>query len=702
METEVTPPGSVSEWLRDGEPRSFTPPRIAVLVVHGMGQQNRLDTLSSVAERLAHPEDLAPVTTSGQPLTITQAGTSRAWSRDGLSAEFVPFEVRPKGDNTPAGRVDCYETYWAPLTAGIPTLRDVANFLRRAGTENLLGRRYTRMIYGKAETFDIPVWTALHLLIALILIVSLGLLNATMAIVGWASRSAVRVQDAPTTAVVLWTLVAVVTFAVPLILTINLRAVRRAAARRSGGHTAQNAATPAPGGTGEDMTDDRARPAHTAERGTSPAESPGLIDNVDRVLRWLTLILMPVALTVLAAASSIAVYTASKATPCPRDAGPFCDSVLFYHLTLPPHVIIREALIACAGLAVVIAVIASLVELLAHRVPSLAVTAPAERRKRSFSITRGLTIALFVALVGVGYLAYTLARMPHTPPAVMAGDTWLRWQVFSVWAVLASLAFFVRGFLIEYAGDVAVYVSSHRLDRFHEVRSRIRESVDRTVEMLYSMRAGDGFAYDHVIVVGHSLGSLIAFDALNRLIAKDQATAPGPKRLNVHTRTPLLLTFGSPLDKISFLFSRQVQRGPTRMALSATTQPMLLSDDLRPAKWVNVWSPWDIVSGPLEYFDPSDQTSQKHPGTRIKNIVDTKALTPLAAHVEYWQTATVFEELLSEIDRLIHPVPRASAAAAPSSDQHEDAHIGTPLTGEQLPGADPDLPPHHDPPVTSD
>jgi hypothetical protein len=48
---------------------------------------------------------------------------------------------------------------------------------------------------------------------------------------------------------------------------------------------------------------------------------------------------------------------------------------------------------------------------------------------------------------------------------------------------------------------------------------------------------------------------------------------------------------------------------------------------------VNIYSRWDIISGPLDYYDRRDR-SNRNP---VKNIKDDKASTLLAAHVEYWR-----------------------------------------------------------------
>src|SRR5213080_2751829 len=57
--------------------------------------------------------------------------------------------------------------------------------------------------------------------------------------------------------------------------------------------------------------------------------------------------------------------------------------------------------------------------------------------------------------------------------------------------------------------------------------------------------------YSRVVVVGHSLGSVLAYDTLNALINEDQVCA---KQRGVVSKTRALITFGSPLDKTAFMF----------------------------------------------------------------------------------------------------------------------------------------------------
>ena len=216
------------------------------------------------------------------------------------------------------------------------------------------------------------------------------------------------------------------------------------------------------------------------------------------------------------------------------------------------------------------------------------------------------------------------------------------WRPYVSWALLVLLSLVARRFFVEYVGDVAAYVTPHRLDRFRKLRAAIEAKVKETAAAVYAAKdEGGAPLYDGVIVVGHSLGSVIAYDTLNALIERDRldGVAAGA---GVRDRTRLFLTFGSPLDKLAFLFARQSDRTTeAREALAASRQPLAQGAADRPFPWVNVYSPKDILGGRVDFFDdPKAAEAQK-----VRNEVDGEILVPLAAHTEFWTNHKVFAVL---------------------------------------------------------
>lgn len=240
---------------------------------------------------------------------------------------------------------------------------------------------------------------------------------------------------------------------------------------------------------------------------------------------------------------------------------------------------------------------------------------------------------------------------------VPAESLWY-WAMLGFWVLLVLASKKVRDVLVEYVGDVAIYVAPHLLDRFSELRKRIRQCVYDTAEQIYGMHTPGTttLTYSNIALVGHSLGSVATYDVINTLIARDNARGTP---LKVQARTALLLTFGSPLDKIAFVFAAQGTRTTeTRERLAATTQPLIQDYKYRTFPWINIYSDQDVVSGDLTFYDnlndekAKEQIDKRYSERRcVENERDTKAQTPLLAHLQYWKNEILFDKLHTMITR---------------------------------------------------
>src|SRR5579872_329244 len=284
-------------------------------------------------------------------------------------------------------------------------------------------------------------------------------------------------------------------------------------------------------------------------------------------------------------------------------------------------------------------------------------------------------IVVVAALMGIFHVTgWTI--WPVWPPdssgacswATVRGGCWLnallrhRLLVFAVWAFELGLAAAVRWALIEYVGDVTGYIAAYSVSKFWKLRQDIRDAAMKVTRAVYRARqeGKDEFLYDKIVVVGHSLGSVISYDALNSLLLEASLSSDP---LFVPERTRMFLTFGSPLDKTAFLFrTLKDMHSAVREVGAAAVQPMIADYAFRPQEWVNLWSPADIISGHLDYYDlPTAANAKiKEPAAlravpliyerrRVRNEIDRWARTPLRAHVEYWTGATFAEELVRGI-----------------------------------------------------
>lgn len=101
--------------------------KLAVFVTHGMGQQVPFATLDAVFERLRRLEPYS----SARP----EAETVRLGGQ-----QMQRLVLRLPAHNR---EIHFYEGYWAPLTEGEVTLRDISAFLLRAGLNGILNSTTT-------------------------------------------------------------------------------------------------------------------------------------------------------------------------------------------------------------------------------------------------------------------------------------------------------------------------------------------------------------------------------------------------------------------------------------------------------------------------------------------------------------------------------------------------------------------------------
>ncbi len=222
-----------------------------------------------------------------------------------------------------------------------------------------------------------------------------------------------------------------------------------------------------------------------------------------------------------------------------------------------------------------------------------------------------------------------------------------------IWLTAIAEALVARYFIIEYVGDVAAYISPYKDSKFDEIRQKIQNVGLSVGKVIYGF--GSPLAtvprYGKIVVAGHSLGSVLAYDTLNALINQDNVSTAAEQR-GVVSRTRALVTFGSPLDKTAFIFRMQARNSEDwiREQLAASAQPLIVDyDQYRPMvpppafEWVNIWSRMDIVSGELNYYDDPARPPNLPPC--VQNMPDPRANIPIYAHVQYWNNPLLGQQL---------------------------------------------------------
>jgi hypothetical protein len=207
--------------------------------------------------------------------------------------------------------------------------------------------------------------------------------------------------------------------------------------------------------------------------------------------------------------------------------------------------------------------------------------------------------------------------------------------------VALGFAAFWRYVLTGYAADVAVYVASDAKSKNYAARSAILAGSTAALKRILADPQ-----YDHVVLAGHSLGSVIAYDTINEVLDQFNASS-GPasdqptSMLTLEQLQKLrgLVTFGSPLDKIYYFFREHVNED---QAIRAQILSMLYSfrkipsgreygpfkftysfPQLDQLRWVNAWSLMDPVSGKLTFYKVDDRKSFWY-------------WIPGYAHLSYW------------------------------------------------------------------
>ena len=614
---------------RAAPPPAQTPPpesAKALLVVHGMGEQLRFATLDDVVEGFRRA---GAIDEEKKVVARTILGA------DGEPTQRLELTIRKGGKS---GKLHLYEAYWAPVTEGEVKVTETLSFLISGGWNGIRRAiaqgRWWRWMFGGDQEFEIPQSTPLQLIVVLATVIGLTIMNVVALAVAGSSLTFSRpnhalLMDLSTTLgfVALQTIFLVFFLIISGMLRAGPLVARRAAA---------------------------------AIAFASFYASLTAIDT--------SVVFVPLEVAFHEARDVIhqtAIATDSLVT----------FSWIWIAITLVLIAAIRKinGVVLLAALIAIVPVLVAIVQLLAllmrgydrvARCHSLWILfwadgPPAHRwlwwatDPWIFGPIWVLSILLLtiyprdnkpvrytfspLSCVSTLALTYRIAFQIGSkfPPKGSGCD---RHGMFSEsvtlilpWFVVLAISYFVRWFLSQYLGDVAAYVSSNRLDRFSKIRKEIQDIAMKAATTIFTAQPD----YVSVGLVGHSLGSVIAYDTVNRMMNYD-ALHNGV--LKAVERTTLLMTFGSPLDKTAYVFSTSPGKDdPTRDSLAASVQPLILDKKYREKlRWINVWTPNDIISDRLKFYDA--------PGVRsVENYEDEQASVPLTAHTAYWQNSMVFD-----------------------------------------------------------
>jgi hypothetical protein len=576
----------------------------AVWVVHGMGQQIPFETVDNLTQgllnviepqRLIHKPRLRTVKIDGVVVQRVELDIDGAKGKDGRAKNY---------------ELHLYESYWAPKTEGVAKLTDVVGFLWDGGSRGLLNsvKKFKRAMFGGMAQFSVPWRTPFWLCLALLVLAALTVINGVI-LMAAAAQSGLFLS----TLQAHWDKLAALTSCM-LAVAISFGALLF----------------------------------------ISDISKPQELSSFSRVLIgfccWTS-----AAVTILSILKTAALMMVMTHTDWLKNYGTTMadpsSSWLASVRTWAEQVFESVPAPQLQGFAVVMIVAAGLFS--AAAMLTRAALRSAEKTIQGHAILLILSVLTFLVNLAAIAGCIWIWRDPEGSGWELPRRLGFLQSPLWVWPFLIAFSAKVRELMVQYVGDVAIYVTSNKLDRFDEVRGKIKEaarSVASAVFTAYEQNSSK-FLYENVAVVGHSLGSVIAYDTLNRLMLDDWLA---DQALGIARRAKTMVTFGSPLNKTAFLFTIQGSDSMhIRERLASTVQPLIVSyPKFRKLKWINVYSRNDIISGPLEFYDLpgfEDLPDAQRPVEAVENVRDKDAAVPIVAHVSYWKNKLVWRKLLAEI-----------------------------------------------------
>lgn len=210
-------------------------------------------------------------------------------------------------------------------------------------------------------------------------------------------------------------------------------------------------------------------------------------------------------------------------------------------------------------------------------------------------------------------------------------------------------------------GDIAVYNTTDQKSKFYRVRQEILTGAVKAIRYLIEESEGQSIKYKKVLIAGHSLGTQVSYDALNRLIhlanADELNGYKGEAKNNLKNVLSGFITFGSPLDKIAFFLRENIHNSEYIRAQLLNNFHSFKQRDWTPnkgkdwpyriepifdrlledIKWINFYDKRDYVSGSLDYYQ------------NLENVdMGFKSHLLSFTHSWYWKSERMFNRILSE------------------------------------------------------
>ncbi|MBD2203023.1 hypothetical protein H6G33_03785 [Calothrix sp. FACHB-1219] len=241
---------------------------------------------------------------------------------------------------------------------------------------------------------------------------------------------------------------------------------------------------------------------------------------------------------------------------------------------------------------------------------------------------------------------YPILRLLILVALLIAGPFLKGRYLQSAWKLSKKL---IVPLLINFVGDVAIYTKTDPKSPYQKIRQQV---ITECLTLLQQIIKDPQAKYDQVIIVGHSLGSCIAYDTLNQLCIESTLAGDLGKSMDID-KLKGLVTFGSPLDKIAFFFrnvaqeQQYIRRRIIEHLNSFRIKPELVTKStsnylgknpvvcqLEHISWINYYHLEDPISGHLDYYE-----------NLINEEMTYKTSWGASGHLGYWTDMKFYKSI---------------------------------------------------------
>ncbi|MBY5974165.1 hypothetical protein KUV28_17530 [Ferrimonas balearica] len=219
-------------------------------------------------------------------------------------------------------------------------------------------------------------------------------------------------------------------------------------------------------------------------------------------------------------------------------------------------------------------------------------------------------------------------------------------------AFTVGILFLISWLFWRVAGDRISDVVTWTLDTESDARFAVRENRIKKAQALIRDILADEDC-DECIVIGHSLGSAIAAEAIlregERATASNLTAEEKEKRNTELSKVKYIFCVGSPIESIFLYFqedrtfSHRFNRLNEERRLSISLPPFRHDGQDGEVKLVNFWSRYDPISSPI--FSLRKKSAESSDAVKNVESLPSRAPLPIGAHTSFFQDPKVVKSI---------------------------------------------------------